>query len=405
MRSILDEADFRQVRAAATGFIFNDFSRTGDPTNDVLHSAGCRWLARMNTGVPKLYFEPGEDPISWLNANRRGEGVGWKRCGTCGGQPGSAATGGLQHGPLGQGTAGPPATGAAPHHIVRVRDGVVEAWASRRLQFGAKGWQVELRTELAEALQSLEAADGQLLHGTFLSASRESFDVENALFYNLERTACFARACRTGLRFERGFERPPGAPRGLALADSYHRYELVPVDIGYRHWLEGATLARITTRPFGPANALTKPAIVWHASRTGKVEALAEPGLPESYGMRVWLSPPSTDPPNPAAVIKPLIDGLVSALHYHDEPSSLAEISERIARQVGIAADTAGAALTDRTDAVLGPRRLAWRWGEDGVQWNPADDRCVVGDVILASASQDGLWNARAEVFGVEYSP
>ena len=31
MRSVRDEADFRQLRTAAKGFIFNDFARSGHP--------------------------------------------------------------------------------------------------------------------------------------------------------------------------------------------------------------------------------------------------------------------------------------------------------------------------------------------------------------------------------------
>ena len=357
----------------------------------------------MNTGVPKLYFEPYEEPALWLDTHRRGEVVGWKCCSTCGAEGGSRSSYESENALLPQRPTGPPATEAAPHHIIRVQEGVVEAWASRRLQFGAKDWQVEFRTELTEALQSLEAADDQLLHGTFLSSSRESFDAENVLFYNLERTACLGRACRTGLRFERGFEPPPVPPRRLALADNYHRYELAPLDSRYRYWSEGSVVARIKTQPFGPVSALTKPAIVWYASKTGEVEVLAGAVLPESYGVRAWLAAPSSDPPNPAAVIKPLLDGLVSALHRHNEPGSLGEISEPIARQVGIAPDAAGKALIDRTGAVLGPRRLAWRWGQEGVQWNPADDRCVVGDLVLVGGSRGGLWSASAQVFPVEY--
>jgi hypothetical protein len=53
------------------GFVFNDFVRGGDPKNNILHLAGCRWLDRMNMGVPKLYFEPAENPAAWLNANRK----------------------------------------------------------------------------------------------------------------------------------------------------------------------------------------------------------------------------------------------------------------------------------------------------------------------------------------------
>jgi hypothetical protein len=84
MRQIRDENDLSAVRTAAVGYVFNEFTPSGHPNDNVLHAADCLWLERMNMSVPKLYFSEDEDAAGWLEANRGPAGKSWKRCGTCG---------------------------------------------------------------------------------------------------------------------------------------------------------------------------------------------------------------------------------------------------------------------------------------------------------------------------------
>jgi hypothetical protein len=100
-----------------------------------------------------------------------------------------------------------------------------------------------------------------------------------------------------------------------------------------------------------------------------------------------------------AAVVKPLVDGVVAALHRHDG-SDLEELAARLARLHGIDPARSRARLMDPEGAVLGERRLLWRW-KDGVQWNPGDDACVLGEVWIDADAALGATMLSAEVFEV----
>jgi hypothetical protein len=73
-----------------------------------------------------------------------------------------------------------------------------------------------------------------------------------------------------------------------------------------------------------------------------------------------------------ANVVKPLLDGLISALHTHDG-SGGAELKSRL-KALG-EPDTVWLMLCSRDFDLLGPRTLVRRY-RDGVTWNPADERC-----------------------------
>ena len=79
---------------------------------------------------------------------------------------------------------------------------------------------------------------------------------------------------------------------------------------------------------------------------------------------------------NLAAITKPLVDGVIAAFHAHDDPASLDLVASRVAAELGASVDEIRALLLEDRTAILGARRLLWPW-RDGVQWNPADDRCL----------------------------
>lgn len=112
------------------------------------------------------------------------------------------------------------------------------------------------------------------------------------------------------------------------------------------------------------------------------------------YGVRIALDVPHGPRPNLAAIIKPLIDGIVAGLHSHNQPWTLSELAEIVGRDAGITREAAAHELASEDGAILGPRRLLWKRA-GGVQWNPADDRCVVGDLILHSANTND-WSVSA---------
>jgi hypothetical protein len=310
MRAVLDEEKLAEIRSSQSGFLFNDFSPTGDPAYNVLHWAGCRWLARMNMGVAKIYFETLAEAEDFLNEARGPENVGWKRCATCAASaPAALAVSSLE--------SRRPAAAPAPEIVgeldepdsrFAVRGGPdrVEAWAGRRLQYEPRDWQLPMRESLREAIASLELAEVEIVHASYLSPLADECDAENAVIYNVG-ASCFRRPARHGLRFERGFGPVPQPPGDVPGADHYYRYEGSARAGALRYWVPRAEVCELETEGCGPLSETTKVASFWHAVKSARVE-IKEP-LPPAKGpfaLSLSLSIPESSSASPAALIKPL---------------------------------------------------------------------------------------------------
>lgn len=86
-----------------------------------------------------------------------------------------------------------------------------------------------------------------------------------------------------------------------------------------------------------------------------------------------------------AGVVKPMLDGLVSALHRHDG-SRRDDLLPRLAR-LGDPQQVWSALCAPAAD-VLGTRRLV-RPHETNIAWNPADKRCHAFRVQVVAATAD----------------
>jgi hypothetical protein len=115
----------------------------------------------------------------------------------------------------------------------------------------------------------------------------------------------------------------------------------------------------------------------------------------ERFGVRVSVSAPVTV--EPALLMKPVLDGLISALHAHDG-SAIELVADRLARSISVEPHVVRALLLDEDWAVLGTRKLLWPRGES-VQWNPADDACVACELIVVQSNE---WCLSGELFEVE---
>jgi hypothetical protein len=118
-----------------------------------------------------------------------------------------------------------------------------------------------------------------------------------------------------------------------------------------------------------------EPAAVWFALAAAEIDPASALGDQQPFGLRLQLEVPGTRRVAPAKIVKPLIDGTIAAPHCHDG-SALAELSRRVTAQIAVPAEAIATRLIDDRYAVLGPRRLLWPRAQ-GVQWNPADDRCL----------------------------
>lgn len=274
---------------------------------------------------------------------------------------------------------------------------LVEAWSIARLPFEPKGWLTEFRHQLRTALRQLQARPQHLLHAVYASPVVEHCDTENILFYNVG-AGSLAAATRYGLRFERTFHVSAVCPVPLAGQPlHYHRYTLMPIGSGFQHWHAGNVLAQWAF--MCNAAAIQRCDSVWYAMKTGHIVAAPDSGSPKRYGMRLYLGVPAGSRVQLANIVKPLFDGVSSALQYHDGTDE-AELSRRVAARLGIPAHDVNTLLRSRTATVLGQGRLLHRWGQS-VQWNPQDDLYLVGELVLDEQAAQQLVTARGELFAI----
>ena len=275
-----------------------------------------------------------------------------------------------------------------PFCIVAGRDGMaqVEAWSTHRLPFEPRGWLLEFRDRLRTAVGSLNAKSNELLHAVYASPEHGNCDTENILFYNVG-TGRFAKAARYGLRFERAFETPISCPHELSgKPRHYCRYFLTSNETLFSHWEPGRVLAQWSI-DCGAKSILGHCATVWYAMKTGYVRTAAEPRSPgQPFCLRVRVAAPPGVSLRLAGLMKPVFDGVISALHQHDGTCEQ-EVGRRLAERLGAAPEAIAGLLGSDAGTVLGKRCLVRPYRRN-VMWNPQDDLCLAGELIEEKAGQ-----------------
>lgn len=263
-------------------------------------------------------------------------------------------------------------------YVIRLQPTTVEAWSTTRLPFEPRGWLIEFRHDLRTALSEMAAPDNNVLHAIYAGAATRAVDVENVLLYNLGAKA-LRHLARGGIRFESAPDPPP--PPVDTLRDPgvhYHRYALTPPGAALIHWIPGRALASFDDVELGQPNRIAP--IFTAIRRTASPPALLETSPPR-FGVRIAIRGPEAGASRLVDLVKPLLDGVVSAYHCHDG-SAMQDILMRLDRLGLGPANELGQDLLDSRWNLLGSRRLLWPF-RDGVQWNPADHLCLAADISI----------------------
>jgi hypothetical protein len=77
-----------------------------------------------------------------------------------------------------------------------------------------------------------------------------------------------------------------------------------------------------------------------------------------------------------------MFDGIISALHYDPTIASTDPVSELIAVKLRITPAQIADSLRNSTNAILGSRKVVSPYREF-VKWNPADELCLVGQLLV----------------------
>lgn len=403
MRQITSEEELDELRVAAAGLIYNDFSGlgSGGAQYNVLHAADCRWVAQSNTNVRKLFFESLAEAIEWLNANRGAEGKNWKRCGSCRATTRTAAkrtADGLRGASV---RSAPRSSSSAPQAVWEVVPAsrgrpCVEAWSTVRLPLNPSGEMKEFQHALRAAIAELHGDEGELLAAVYASENRELVDAENVLFYNIASSTTFAHSTRDGLRFERSYA-PPPPPTRLTAAAHYHRYSIANETDEFVTWCVGdSPVVRFQAEPALLGNL--DAAQLWYALKRGRVDLHGSKEIAGDFALRVKVVlPRAPRSPNAAVLVKPIFDGAIAALQSRDHRQSPSDELALLATRIGVSPLEVASLLAERQHAVLGTTNLLRR-GNNTVQLNPSDERCVAGELLLASGT---TWALTGEVYEV----
>lgn len=280
-------------------------------------------------------------------------------------------------------------------------------WSTVRLPFEPRGWLLGMRNDLRGELQELGRTSSGRLHAVYSAANDGALvDTENVLLYNVGGTALRSLMAHA-VTFERRYDVPPPPP-GVALIDGkalhYHRYSNES-DAPFEYWKPTTLLGAFVNVPVA---SLDKPAPVWSAIRGLAMPPAETASAPTRFLINLQI----TDTQQPgagsvASIVKPALDGIISAYHGHEGTDGLAEALRLEAAGVG-AAETLQKQLLDQRWAALGARRLVKPFSTSGVQWNPADEFCVYAHVTLTvgEPAVDGhpaRWRLSAELIAAAH--
>lgn len=266
----------------------------------------------------------------------------------------------------------------------------VEVWSSTRLPFEPKGEMLNLRAEIRRAVAEVAVPRDSALHARYQSSSTELCDIENVLFYNVG-TAYFSAGAMPRVVMQRFTTAPLPAPSGQTYAHfvSYEAREHEPFALNSEEW------GLFETAPLPETGAFSTPWVVWRAFKRGSVTLRKHADRDARFGLRVVVEGP-TRSLHPVRIIKPLLDGLIAGMAYHDG-SNIEMLAPRVAQRASINPRDARQMLLEEDRAILGRRRLVWAFGT-GVQMNPADERLDYADVALSPA-EDLALRVRGAIF------
>lgn len=151
-----------------------------------------------------------------------------------------------------------------------------------------------------------------------------------------------------------------------------------------------------------PLKGELKPHQFWYAIKSSLDQVYNFPEqLPcNYYGISIGINAPVGTNINLAGIIKPLVDGIISAFHYHLGPD-ITEVAGRVARKLNTEENVAFHMLHNQEKAILGARNLIHPF-KQGFQWNPADDAFMQVDVAINPNRESNGWSLDGQVYALE---
>jgi hypothetical protein len=296
-----------------------------------------------------------------------------------------------------------PPTGAFAVRGVEPGHDVVEGWSVKLLPFEPKAVDLEFKQTLIQAIHHLSVAPGYVLHGVYASEVVANCDAENILFYNVGSSP-FGSLTQLGLTFERAYVTPPAAPGALRPFCHYHRYWTSSRGDRFQYWDKAEPAVRFEAEAITNKAELHNASSIWHRVKRGDPDVLTNSAiLDQHFGVSITIRKPRNSKLSLASVVKTILDGVIAAFHAHDG-TKLDVVSERLGAKLGLTPVDAKCLLLDKRLDLLGTRKLVWPF-KNGIQWNPADDRCVAAELLIDDSGTESGWQLSGELFTVRPRP
>lgn len=247
-----------------------------------------------------------------------------------------------------------------PHFIVVAEGHRVTAWSTGVLPFEPKGWALQLRGTVRTATRRM-LRPGDRLSATWWCADATA-DLENVLLYNVGPDTFWAATGPLWLRRRRAGAPSPPAPLCAPVVSVVEYTTDAPAPEPREPLVE----LRGRLPEISSPEAL-RPEEVWRAVHLGSCAGTGP--LPHHLALDVTVGgahPLAT----PSRVVKPLVDGLLAALHRYSGP----KMDAVVARMRLTSPTEARAWLVNQDMPFLGDRNFVWPW-RSSLQWSPADER------------------------------
>ena len=276
---------------------------------------------------------------------------------------------------------------------------IVELWSSKRLPFEPKGWQHDMRASLRTAISRLVVDDNSILIALYKSSDKNLCDIDNILFYNIG-SAVFENVCYNGFFLERSFGSVNQLSEKSEIYSHYMRYEFFNQNRQPVYWKIKKELASWKNLKIKKLTSISKAHMFWQVFKENQISVFTDKIYDGYYGIEIELVLSKNDKINSAILIKPLLDGVISAFHSY-EGNQLEEVSERLAIKLSENAEYISTLLVDKTISIFGSRCVLHPF-KNYVQWNPSDDKCVIIKLICKYIENNNSRMISGRLFEVE---
>lgn len=268
----------------------------------------------------------------------------------------------------------------------------IELWSTKRLQFEPKSWMKQMREELRDKLREINPIQNGVLYCKFCSQEdNTAFDVENVLLYNVGSGA-FSKISTHQVFIERTFEQLINTPSDFK---HFYTYNYTNLDNLLPFWNKNETI--IEWSDLQVSSLKDKPHEYWFNMK--KLQTIKRyKSLMEDtpFGIKINIGVPVGKTVNLTGICKPLLDGIISALHSYSG-LELDEMAIRLSSILGKEKNEIANLLIDEQIAILGAKEVVRRY-QNGVQWNPSDEICY--QIQLRTYKSNGAnWEIGGKVY------